>query len=65
VKVLALANWRRTSILCQNNGRNAAGGKPVVSTRMGVVNGAGFEPERLPGAWITIYGSSLSSTTRS
>src|SRR5262245_25209381 len=42
-----------------------AGTGPVVSTRSGVVNAAGFQPGASPGAWITIHGFRLSNTTRS
>jgi uncharacterized protein (TIGR03437 family) len=42
-----------------------AGSGPVVSTRSGVVNAAGFQAGASPGAWISIYGFRLSSTTRS
>jgi protocatechuate 3,4-dioxygenase beta subunit len=42
-----------------------AGSGPVVSTRSGVVNAAGFQAGASPGAWISIYGFRLSSTARS
>lgn len=41
-----------------------AGSGPVVSTRSGVVHGASFQPGAAPGAWVTIYGHRLASTTR-
>ena len=41
-----------------------AGNSPVVSTRSGVVNAAGFQPGASPGAWISIHGFRLSATTR-
>lgn len=41
-----------------------AGSGPVVSTRSGVVHGASFQPGAASGAWVTIYGHRLSSTTR-
>lgn len=41
-----------------------SGTAPVVSTRSGVVNGASFNAGAAPGAWVTIHGFRLSSTTR-
>ncbi|MSV30260.1 MAG: hypothetical protein EXQ52_16185, partial [Bryobacterales bacterium] len=41
-----------------------AGTLPVVSARSGVVNAAAFQPGASPGAWISIHGFRLSSTTR-
>lgn len=41
-----------------------AGTAPVVSTRSGVVNAASSDAGATPGAWITIHGFRLSSTTR-
>jgi protocatechuate 3,4-dioxygenase, beta subunit len=41
-----------------------AGNLPVVSTRSGVVNAAAFQPGATPGAWISIHGFRLSTSTR-
>lgn len=41
-----------------------AGTAPVISTRSGVTNAAGYQPGASPGAWISIYGFRLSATTR-
>jgi protocatechuate 3,4-dioxygenase beta subunit len=41
-----------------------AGTLPVVSTRSGVVNAASSDAGATPGAWITIHGFRLASTTR-
>ncbi len=41
-----------------------SGSAPVVSTRSGVVNAAGFTAGATPGAWISIHGFRLSATTR-
>jgi len=41
-----------------------AGNLPVISSRSGVVNAAGFQSGSAPGAWITIHGFRLSDTTR-
>jgi protocatechuate 3,4-dioxygenase beta subunit len=41
-----------------------AGTLPVISTRSGVVNAAGFQAGATPGAWISIYGSRLADSTR-
>jgi protocatechuate 3,4-dioxygenase, beta subunit len=41
-----------------------AGNLPVVSTRSGVVNAAGFQAGASPGAWVSIHGFRLSPTTR-
>jgi uncharacterized protein (TIGR03437 family) len=37
---------------------------PVLSTRSGVVNAAGFQSGAAPGAWISLHGFRLSDTTR-
>jgi uncharacterized protein (TIGR03437 family) len=37
---------------------------PVISTRSGVTNAAGYQPGATPGAWISIYGYRLSGNTR-
>lgn len=41
-----------------------AGSLPVVSTRSGVTNAAGYQSGATPGAWISIYGYRLASNTR-
>lgn len=41
-----------------------AGSGPVVSSRSGVVNAASFQPGATPGAWISIHGFRLATTTR-
>jgi protocatechuate 3,4-dioxygenase beta subunit len=41
-----------------------AGTAPVISARSGVTNAAGYQPGASPGAWISIYGFRLASTTR-
>ncbi len=41
-----------------------AGALPVVSTRSGVVNAASSDAGATPGAWISIHGFRLASTTR-
>jgi protocatechuate 3,4-dioxygenase, beta subunit len=41
-----------------------ASGVPVISSRSGVVNAAGFQVGVAPGAWISIHGFRLSNTTR-
>ena len=38
--------------------------QPSIAAQNGVVNGASFQPGIAPGAWITIFGSNLASTTR-
>ena len=41
-----------------------AGNLPVISGRSGVVNAAGFQAGASPGAWLSIHGFRLSTTTR-
>jgi uncharacterized protein (TIGR03437 family) len=42
----------------------AAGGTRPAISQGGVVNGASFQPGIVPGSWVTIRGTNLSSTTR-
>jgi protocatechuate 3,4-dioxygenase beta subunit len=39
-------------------------GRPEILTQNGVVNGAGYQAGITPGAWLTIFGDHLSTTTR-
>ena len=39
-------------------------GKPVIETQNGIVNGAGYQTGVTPGAWLSIFGDNLSSTSR-
>jgi protocatechuate 3,4-dioxygenase beta subunit len=41
-----------------------SGSLPVISSRSGVVNAAGFQPGSAPGTWLSIHGFRLSPTTR-
>jgi protocatechuate 3,4-dioxygenase beta subunit len=41
-----------------------AGTGPVISSRSGVVNAAGFDAGVAPGAWVSIHGFRLAATTR-
>jgi len=41
-----------------------AGSLPVISTRSGVTQAAGYQAGASPGAWISIYGYRLATTTR-
>jgi protocatechuate 3,4-dioxygenase, beta subunit len=41
-----------------------AGTGPVVSTRSGITNAAGYQSGVTPGAWVSIYGNRLAPTTR-
>lgn len=43
----------------------AAGSKPAVSTRSGVVNGAAYQAGVAPGSWVSIFGDHLAPSTRS
>lgn len=39
-------------------------GKPSILTENGIVNGAGYQPGITPGAWLSIFGDNLASTSR-